>query len=82
MKKLIKWIKALHLYLFISKSSYWYRKSTSEWVYEVKTVIPNEYIRTSRYTHKYKYLCLVIWLKYFLSSVDDLYKINSLNKQD
>ena len=72
MKNLIKWIKALRLYFVRSSCFYWYRESTNEWVFEVEIQIPTEYNCTSRFPHRYKNLCWVVWLINFWDTVGDL----------
>ena len=56
-------IKAIILYFKLWEPKYWYRESTNEWVLEVAIEIHGKYHRTSRYTHKFKFMTNLVWIQ-------------------
>jgi hypothetical protein len=72
LKKILMYYKALQLYFLFSEKRYWYRKSTKEWVLEVKTNFPEEYYATCRYSNTFLVFTNFIWLWLFWGTVNDL----------
>lgn len=68
---MIKYLKAFIFYFKTRKTSFWFRESTTEWIYEVEVQTEN-YYSNSRYSNKVKLFCYFIWLYLFLNTIKDI----------